>query len=143
MFLGSGRVNFQTLYHLRACRPPWSYDVDHLNTWHPLPPPFWRLYTKFYQNWPSGFRGEALWKCGRRTATNDGACPSYKLQLKGWRSKLIIDCSFILSSHYLSVSNWRKLYEIYIRSLPSFFPSTYNCWVIPLFPDIIVCIRYL
>ena len=39
----------------------------------------WRLHIKFGYNWPSSFRGEVIWNCGRMTTTDNEAFPSYKL----------------------------------------------------------------
>ena len=38
----------------------------------------WRLHMKFGYIWPSGFRGEVVWKCWR-TTDGRGDFPSYKL----------------------------------------------------------------
>ena len=46
----------------------------------------WRLHMKFGYNWPSGFRGEVVWNCGRTTTDDDGACLYYKHILRLPRS---------------------------------------------------------
>ena len=55
-------------YHIWAWRPSWSCDQDHLNKLF-CSPILKSLHMKFEFNWPSGFRGEDVWKCWR---TDDG-----------------------------------------------------------------------
>ena len=57
------KIFFKGFYHIWAWLPFWSCDQNHLNK---LSFPRHKEYPyEFEFNWPSGFRGEDVWKCWR------------------------------------------------------------------------------
>ena len=57
-FLVPKKEMFQGFYHIRAWKPSWSCEPEHLNNIHPNR----RLHMKFGFKWPSVFLGKEVWK---------------------------------------------------------------------------------
>ena len=75
---------FKGFYHIWACRPSWSCDLDHL---YKLSFPFPRkLHIKFGFDRQSGFRGEDVWTLLTTTTTDARVRVYYKLTL--WARRL-------------------------------------------------------
>ena len=76
-------------------------------------PSAWMLYMKFGYIWPSGFRGEVVWKCGRtmeayHTISSPGAFGSGELK-KLWiiiNTNSYLEICYITLSFQFSDSSW-------------------------------------
>ena len=79
-----------------STRPFWSWDLDHSTYFQSTSAKM--LYMKFDWNWPSGFRGEVVWKSWWMT----GHCLYYKLPWSfwlRWAKKDLNKCQILFSLH--------------------------------------------
>ena len=106
---------FKCFYHICALWPSWSGDLD------PLKSTVSRmLYIKFDWNWPSGFRGEVVWKSWWRqwitvyTISSPG--PFGPSELKNEITRVIFLVCNTSSRYDATICEVSQIYSKWLRS---------------------------